>query len=59
MLQRTDLQQMEDHEVAAALRKAFEEHCAKAGPSVDAETFKGLQPYRACGSQIPVIGRLS
>ena len=59
MLQRTDLQQMEDHEVAAALRKAFEEHCAKAGPSVDPETFKGLQPYRACGSQIPVIGRLS
>jgi len=59
MLQRTDLQQMEDHEVAAALRKAFEEHCAKAGPSVDPETFKRLQPYRACGSQIPVIGRLS
>jgi putative YphP/YqiW family bacilliredoxin len=59
MLQRTDLQQMQDHEVAAALRKAFDEHCAKAGPSVDPETFKRLQPYRGCGSQIPVIGRLS
>jgi putative YphP/YqiW family bacilliredoxin len=58
MLQRTDLQQMQDHEVAAALRKAFDEHCAKAGPSVDPETFKRLQPYRGCGSQIPVIGRL-
>jgi putative YphP/YqiW family bacilliredoxin len=54
MLQRTDLQQMADHEVAAALRKSFDEHCAKAGPSVDPETFKQLQPYRACGSQIPM-----
>src|SRR5882672_6507821 len=34
MLQRSDLQRMNDLEVAAALKKAFDEHCAKAGPSV-------------------------
>jgi len=59
MLQRTDLQAMNEDQVAAALKKAFDQHCAKAGPSVDPETFKRLQPYRGCGSQIPVVGRSS
>ena len=57
MLQRTDLQQMNDTQVAEALTKAFDEHCAKAGPSVVPEKFKEIQPYRGCGSQIPVVGR--
>jgi putative YphP/YqiW family bacilliredoxin len=55
MLQRTDLQQMTDEVVAAALTKAFDEHCAKPGPSVDPEVFRKLQPYRGCGSQIPMV----
>ena len=55
MLQRTDLQQMNEDQVAAALAKAFDAHCAKPGPSVDPETFKQLRPYRGCGSQIPVV----
>jgi putative YphP/YqiW family bacilliredoxin len=59
MLQRSDLQQMTEHEVAAALRKAFDEHCAKAGPSVDPEKFRQLQPHRGCGSQLPMVGRPS
>jgi putative YphP/YqiW family bacilliredoxin len=59
MLERSDLQQMTDDQVAAALKKAFDEHCGKAGPSVDPETFRQLQPYRACGSQIPMVGRPS
>jgi hypothetical protein len=59
MLQRTDLQQMTDDQVAAALRKAFDEHCARTGPSVDPEKFRQLQPYRSCGSQIPLVGRPS
>jgi len=54
MLQRTDLQQMTDHEVAAALQKAFDEHCARVGPSIDPETFRKLQPHQGCGSQIPL-----
>ena len=56
MLQRTDLQEMNSDQVAAALRDAFDAHCSKAGPSVDAETFKKVQPYEGCGSQIPLTG---
>ena len=59
MLQRSDLQQMTDQQVAAALTGTFDEHCAKTGPSVDPETFRKLQPYRGCGSQIPMANRLS
>jgi len=58
MLQRTDLQQMNEGQVAAALRKAFDEHCTRRGPSIDPETFKQIQPHQGCGSQIPLsLGR--
>jgi hypothetical protein len=57
MLQRGELQMMNEDEVAGALRAAFDRHCAKAGPSVDPETYKKIRPYRACGSQIPLTGR--
>jgi putative YphP/YqiW family bacilliredoxin len=57
MLERTDLQQMNEEQVSAALRGAFDEHCTKAGPSIDAETFKQIRPYQGCGSQIPLMGR--
>ena len=59
MLQRADLQQMTDEVVAAALTRAFDEHCAKPGPSVDPEVFRKLQPYRGCGSQIPTVNQPS
>lgn len=59
MLQRSDLQQMSEDEVATALARAFDAHCAKPGPSVDPETFRKLGPYRGCGSQIPVVNRRS
>jgi putative YphP/YqiW family bacilliredoxin len=59
MLQRSDLERMNDEQVAAALRNAFGEHCAKAGPSVDAEKFAQVLPYRGCGSQIPLAGPAS
>jgi putative YphP/YqiW family bacilliredoxin len=57
MLQRADLQQMNEEQVAATLAKAFDTHCARPGPSIDPETFKQLRPYRGCGSQIPVVNR--
>ena len=57
MLQRSDLQEMNEEQVAAALKRAFDEHCAKVGPSVYPEKFRQLQPYRGCGSQIPMAGR--
>jgi putative YphP/YqiW family bacilliredoxin len=57
MLQRSDLQQMDQAQVATALRRAFDEHCRKLGPSVDPETFQRIQPYQGCGSQIPLLRR--
>jgi putative YphP/YqiW family bacilliredoxin len=57
MLERTDLQEMNPDQVAAALRGAFEAHCSRTGPSVDAETFKKIEPFQGCGSQIPVFGQ--
>jgi putative YphP/YqiW family bacilliredoxin len=57
ILQRTDLQQMNEQQVSSALREAFDSHCAKTGPSVDAETYKKIRPHQGCGSQIPLMGR--
>ena len=59
MLERSDLQQLTDDQVSAALTTAFDEHCAKPGPSVDPEKFKQLLPYKGCGSQIPLATRQS
>jgi bacilliredoxin len=55
ILQRTDLQQMNEQQVSAALRKAFDEHCTKPGPSIDPETFEQIRPHQGCGSQIPLM----
>jgi putative YphP/YqiW family bacilliredoxin len=57
MLQRIDLQQMNQDQVAGALQGAFDQHCAKKGPSVDPEVYRKLQPYQGCGSGIPLMGR--
>ena len=54
MLQRTDLQRMNEEQVAAALQGAFDEHCTRTGPSIDAEQFKKIRPHQGCGSQIPL-----
>ena len=54
MLQRTDLQMMNEDQVAQALTGAFDEHCARQGPSIPPEEFQKLRPYQGCGSQIPV-----
>lgn len=56
VLQRTDLQQMTEPQVAEALGNAFQQHCSRPGPSIDAETFKKIRPYVGCGSQIPLMG---
>ncbi len=55
MLQRADLQQMDEDHVAASLTKAFDDHCNKPGPSIDAETFRQIRPYQGCGSEIPLM----
>ena len=56
MLERTDLQEMNESQVAAALREAFEAHCSNPGPSVDAEIFARVQPVHGCGSKVPMYG---
>jgi putative YphP/YqiW family bacilliredoxin len=56
MLQRADLQQMDEEQVSTALRKAFDEHCSRSGPSIEPEKFKQIRPHRGCGSQIPLAG---
>lgn len=55
MLQRTDLQRMSEPQVAEALSKAFDAHCAKPGPSIDPAKFKEIRPYVGCGSRIPMM----
>jgi hypothetical protein len=55
MLQRYDLQQMDEDQVAQALQNAFDQHCSRPGPSVPPEKFREIRPYRGCGSQIPVF----
>jgi putative YphP/YqiW family bacilliredoxin len=57
VLQRLDLQQMDEEQVSSALRGAFDEHCAKKGPSIDAEKFEQIRPHQGCGSQIPLMGQ--
>lgn len=59
MLQRLDLQELTEHQVAGALKGAFDEYCTRLGPSIDPKKFEQLQPYRGCGSQIPMVGRPS
>jgi putative YphP/YqiW family bacilliredoxin len=59
MLQRTDIQAMNEEQVADALRKAFDQHCARTGPSIEPEKFAQLRPYQGCGSQIPLAGSRS
>jgi putative YphP/YqiW family bacilliredoxin len=54
MLQRTDLQRMNEDQVAAALTQAFEQHCSRTGPSVPRETYEQIRPYQGCGSKIPM-----
>jgi putative YphP/YqiW family bacilliredoxin len=55
MLQRTDLQRMNEPQVAEALTRAFNEHCARKGPSIDPEAYKQIRPYEGCGSRIPMM----
>jgi bacilliredoxin len=56
MLQRVDLQQMDEEQVAAALGRAFDQHCSRPGPSIEPERFRQIRPQQGCGSQIPLLG---
>jgi putative YphP/YqiW family bacilliredoxin len=56
MLQRTDLQRMNEEQVSMALSQAFDQHCERKGPSIDPKAFQEIRPFQGCGSQIPLMG---
>lgn len=57
MLQRSDIERMTGDDVANTLRKAFDEHCSRTGPSIEPEKFAQITNYKGCGSQIPLAVR--
>jgi len=59
MLQRVDLQRMNEEQVSEALRKAFDEHCTRRGPSIAPEAFAQIRNHQGCGSQIPLMPKRS
>lgn len=56
ILQRSDLQQMDQQQVAAALRDAFEAHCTRPGPSIAPDKFREVQSGQGRGLPLPLLG---
>ena len=56
MLQRTDLQQMNEEQVSTALREAFDAHCTKRGPSIAARRTGRSVLSRAAARRFPLMG---
>lgn len=54
VLERSQIEMMDTHEIAGSLHKAFDEHCTRQGPSLDPGEFQQRwQPEGAvCGSQV-------
>jgi putative YphP/YqiW family bacilliredoxin len=53
-LERHHIEQMSAVQVAEALRQAFDEHCARQGPSIPEEELLKIPIFKACGSTIPL-----
>lgn len=53
MVPRSDIEGRSPEELAARLVAAFNEHCARPGPSIPPEDFARLRYGRTCGSSIP------
>jgi putative YphP/YqiW family bacilliredoxin len=56
MFPRASLEGRYPQDVEAALVKAFDAHCTKAGPSIPSEQFAKLGHSQSCGSKIPRVG---
>ena len=54
LLERRHIESKDAQEVARTLMIWFDEHCARPGPSIPAEEFEKISPFRACGSSIPL-----
>jgi len=53
VMQRHDIEGKDAGRIAAELAAAFEEHCARTGPSIPREEFENLVGVKSCGSKIP------
>lgn len=53
MIERSAIEGRSPQDLAQDLVAAFEEHCAKPGPSIPAEKFAQLSYAKICGSSIP------
>jgi len=53
VLERRHIESMTAQAVAQALTQAFDQHCARNGPSIPPEQFAKIAPVAMCGSNIP------
>jgi putative YphP/YqiW family bacilliredoxin len=55
VLERRHIEMMNEEMVAQNLVEAFDEHCARQGPSVPKEVYENVVTSRQCGSSIPMF----
>ena len=54
VLERRHIEQMTAVDIADSLKKTFDEHCTRQGPSVAPEVFEDNEGVKSCGSSIPL-----
>ncbi len=54
ILERRHIESQDAHQVASILTNWFNQHCTRRGPSIPAEEFEQISPFKACGSSIPL-----
>ncbi len=54
VLERRHIEQMTAADIGTALKKAFDEHCTRQGPSVPQDVFDENESVKSCGSSIPL-----
>ncbi len=55
MLERRNIEMMNEEMVAQNLTEAFDKHCARTGPSVAKEVYESIATARQCGSTVPMF----
>ena len=55
ILERHHIENKSGLEVASQLKTWFDEHCSRPGPSISPEEFEKINPYKGCGSDIPLM----
>jgi putative YphP/YqiW family bacilliredoxin len=52
MLERSDIEGHSPEEIAERLSSAFDQYCARQGPSIPADSFAALEFVQRCGSEL-------